>query len=94
MISRGAPALEDLNDDHAAAAARTRRTRLRFTVSHAVGITGRLLWLWNAEQLPHSRDVVGAPAIGEETVVTDAVSVIIVFYFVPEYPKISFRSGS
>ena len=50
------------------------RPRLRLTVSNAVGITGRLLWLWNAEQLPHSRDVVGAPAIGEEPVVTDAVS--------------------
>ena len=49
------------------------RTRLRFTVTDAVGITGRFLWLWNAEQLPRSCDVVGAPAIGEETVVTDAV---------------------
>ena len=36
------------------------RTRLRFTFTDAVGITGRVLWLWNAEQLTHSRDIVSA----------------------------------
>jgi hypothetical protein len=77
VISRGATALEDLNDDHAAAAARSRmRTRLRFTFTDAVGITGRVLRLWNAEQLTHTHDIVGPVGIGEEAIVADAVEPI------------------
>ena len=49
------------------------RTRLRFTFTNAVDITGRGLWLWNAEQLTHSCDIVGPVCIGEEAIVADAV---------------------
>src|SRR5207247_7719162 len=76
-ISRSAAALEDLNDDHAATAARTRmRGCLRLTVVGPVGTTGVILRRRHVEQLPRSRNVLGAPAVGEQTVVTDAVETI------------------
>jgi hypothetical protein len=76
-ISRRAPAREDLNDDHPAAAARTRmREYLRLTVAGAVSITGRILWRRYVEQLTRSGDVLGAAAVGEETIVTDAVETV------------------
>jgi hypothetical protein len=49
------------------------REDLRLTVVGAVGITGLIPHLRHAEQLARLRDVVGAPAIGEETVVADAM---------------------
>ena len=52
------------------------RDYLRLTVAGAVGITGLLLWRRHVEQLTRSRDVLGAPAVGEETIVTDAVETI------------------
>ena len=50
------------------------RVYLRLTVAGAVSITGRILWRRYVEQLTRSGDVLGAPAIGEEAVVPDAVS--------------------
>src|SRR6202035_3078277 len=49
------------------------REDLRLTVVGAVGITGLIPHLRHAEQLVRLRDAVGAPAIGEETVVADAM---------------------
>ena len=49
------------------------RECLRLAVTDVVGIRGLMLCGWHIEQLPRPRDVVGAPAIGEETVVADAV---------------------
>jgi hypothetical protein len=39
-----------------------------------VAITGPILRRRQVEELTRSRDILDAPAIGEETVVTDAVS--------------------
>jgi hypothetical protein len=49
------------------------RKCLRLTIAGAVGVTGRILWRRYVEQLTRSREVLGAPAVGEETVVSDAV---------------------
>ena len=49
------------------------RKGLLLAVAGAVGVTGRIVWRRYVEQLTRSRDVLGAPAVGEETVVTDAV---------------------
>ena len=49
------------------------RECLRLTLAGAVSITGRILWRRCIEQLTRSRDVLGAPAIGEEAVVPNAV---------------------
>ena len=49
------------------------RRCLWLTFAGAVGVTGRILWRRDVEQLTRSRDVLGAPAVGEETVVSDAV---------------------
>ena len=49
------------------------RECLRFGVAGAVGIGGLDVCRRHVEQLPRLRDVVGAPAIGEETVVADAM---------------------
>jgi hypothetical protein len=52
------------------------RECLRLTAAGAVSITGRILWCREVEQLARSRDVLGASAVGEETVVTDAVETV------------------
>ena len=52
------------------------RKCLRLTIAGAVGVTGRILWRRCVEQLTRSRDVLGAPAVGEETVVADAVETV------------------
>ena len=52
------------------------RECLWLAVAEAVGITGLIVWRWHVEQLPRSRDVVGAPAVGEQTVVADAVETV------------------
>jgi hypothetical protein len=49
------------------------QTRRRFTITDAVDITGRFLWLWNAEQLTRFRDIVGPAGIGQEAIVADEV---------------------
>src|SRR6267143_6541705 len=73
-MSRRASALEGLDDDHAPAAARARmRERLRFSVASAAGIAGLDMCGPHVEQPPRLRDVVGAPAVGEEAVVADAM---------------------
>jgi hypothetical protein len=52
------------------------REYLRLTVAGAVSIAGRILWRRYVEQLTRSGDVLGAAAVGEETIVTDAVEPI------------------
>ena len=52
------------------------RRCLWLTIAGAVGVTGRILWRRCVEQLTRSRDVLGAPAVGEETVVSDAVETV------------------
>ena len=69
LVVRGAAAPEDLDDDHAAAAA---GTRVRERVCPAVvggGIVVRLRWPRRyGEQLTGARDVVDARAAGEQAV--------------------------
>ena len=49
------------------------REYLRLTVTGAVSVTGGILW-WRHVELPaRSCEVLGAPAVGEEAAVTDAV---------------------
>ncbi len=52
------------------------RRCLWLTIAGAVSVTGRILWRRCVEQLTRSRDVLGAPAVGEETVVSDAVETV------------------
>ena len=52
------------------------RKCLRLTAAGAVSIAGRILWCRDVEQPARSRDVLGASAVGEETVVTDAVETV------------------
>ena len=52
------------------------RRCLWLTFAGAVGVTGRILWRRYVEQLTRSRDVLGAPAVGEQTIVTDAVETV------------------
>ena len=64
-------ALEDLDDDHATAAAWTSR------LAGIDGGSGGLgLGFWNGEQLTRASDVVGARALGEQAVVADAVKAV------------------
>ena len=64
-------ALEDLDDDHATAAAWTSR------LAGIDGGTGRLaVRFCNNEQLTGACDVIGAGATGEQAVVTDAVEAL------------------
>ena len=64
-------ALENLDDDHATAAAWTSR------LAGIDGGTGRLAFrLCNSEQFAGSGDVVGAGAAGEQAVVADAVEAV------------------
>jgi hypothetical protein len=48
----------------------------RLSIAGAVGITGDILRCLCVEQLTRSRDVLSAPAVGEETVVSDAVETV------------------
>ena len=52
------------------------RKCLRLTVADAVGVTGRILWRRCIEQLTRSRNVLGTPAVGKETVVSDAAETV------------------
>src|SRR5207253_11164807 len=76
MARRGA-ALEGLDDDHAAAATRTRvRGRLGLVCFGAVVICGLGLCRQHGEQFAGSGDVVGSRAAGEQAVVTDTVEAV------------------
>ena len=67
-MPRRTTALEDLDDDHATAAAWTSR------LAGIDGSSGRLTFRFcNGKQLTGARDVVGAGAFGEQAVVADAV---------------------
>jgi len=52
------------------------RDCLRLSVTGPVSITGRILWRRYVEQLTRSRDVLGPPAVGEQTVVPDALEAV------------------
>jgi len=62
------------------------RECLRLTVPGAVGITGRYLWCRHVEELTRSRDVFRAAAVGEEAVVSDAMSAKIAIAIVRNCP--------
>ena len=64
-------ALEDLDDDHATAAAWT--TRLGLIGGGNGGLAVRFC---NGEQLTRAGDVVGARAAGEQAIVADAVEAV------------------
>ncbi len=72
MSPRCVSGLEGLDDDHGSPAGRAGIGEHR----RLIGIGDRIglaPWCWDAEQLAGSGDVAGAPAIGEEAVVADAV---------------------
>src|SRR2546423_1690820 len=76
-VARRGAALEGLDDDHAAAAARARmREWLRLAGVGAGGAGRVVLGLWNGEQFAGSGDVVGAGTVGEQSVVADAVEAV------------------
>src|SRR5882757_5452409 len=70
-MPRCAAALEGLDDDHAATAARAWERVHRRLVG--VGIAGLALRRRDSEQLAGAGEVVGAPAIGEQAIVSDAM---------------------
>ncbi len=68
-------ALEGLDDDHGPATGRAGIGKHR----RLIGIGTRIelaLWCWDAEQLARSGEVLGARAVGEEPVVSDAVEAL------------------
>jgi hypothetical protein len=72
-----APAREGLDDDHAAAAART-RTRQHALLMHCHGC-GRLRFFdggWRREQRARSREVASTIGFGKQSVVPDAVQAL------------------
>ena len=76
MPRRGA-ALEDLDDDHASAAAWTRARRGgRLVAFIVIGINSLGLGLLATEQLAGACDVVGAGGLGEQAVMTDTVEAL------------------
>src|SRR6266705_5078218 len=70
-MTRCRAALESLDSDHSAAAAWTCMHEGRGLV--AIGIRRLGLGVWDGEQLAGARDVVGAGAVGKQTIVADAV---------------------
>ena len=73
-VPRRGAALEGLDDDHAAAAARAWERVHRRLVG--AGVAGLALRRRDAEQLAGAGDVLGAPAVGEQAVVADAVEAV------------------
>ena len=70
-------ALEDLDDDHATAAAWTRaREGGRLVAIMMIGIGSLALGFLATEQLACACDVVGASSLGEQAVVADAVEAL------------------
>src|SRR5206468_3331762 len=66
-------AIEGLDDDHAAAAARAWEQGRWRLVGTRVSVAGLVLRRLDAEQVADAGEVLGAPAIGEQAVVADAV---------------------
>ena len=76
-MARRRAALEPLDDDHAAAATRTRvRGRLGIVDLGAAVIRGLGLCRRHGEQFARLGDVVGARTAGEQAVVADAVEAV------------------
>ena len=76
MPGRGA-ALENLDDDHASAAAWARvREGGRLVAIFIIGICSLALGLLATEQLAGACDVVGAGSLGEQAIVSDAVEAL------------------
>ena len=76
MPGRGV-AFEDLDDDHASAAAWTRaRQGGRLVAIIVIGIGSLALGLLATEQLAGACDVVGAGGLGEQAVVADTVEAL------------------
>ena len=76
MVSRHPSAVEDLDDEHATAAAGT-WTRVNAWSVDCDRVGFRLLLWWrHAEQLARLGDVGGAVAVGEETVMPDAMEAL------------------
>jgi len=76
MPGRGA-ALEDLDDDHASAAAWTRvREGGRLVAIMIIGIGSLALGFLATEQFAGACDIVGAGSLGEQAVVADAVEAL------------------
>ena len=76
MPGRGA-ALENLDDDHASAAAWARvREGGRLVATIIIGICSLALGLLATEQLAGACDVVRAGSLGEQAVVSDAVEAL------------------
>src|ERR1700724_3577637 len=69
-------ALEDLDDDHATAAAWARAREGRLVAIMMIGIGSLALGLLATEQLAGAIDVVGAGGLGEQAVVADAVQAL------------------
>ncbi len=73
-VLRLAAAREGLGDDHAAAAAGTAtRRHVRLVGCCRFRRFGHFRARWHGEQLPRSRDIGGAIAISEQSIVADAV---------------------
>ena len=72
-MARGRAAGEGLNDDHMAAATRTRRRGRRLAIC-GIGMLG--LRGWHGEELANAREVVGAGGLGEQAEVADAVKTL------------------
>ena len=75
-MSRLAAAREDLDDDHAAAAARAGTWQQARLVRRGGLVVLRLDARRHTEQLAGAGDVGGAVAVGEQAVVTDAVEAL------------------
>src|SRR5918994_4381565 len=76
-MTRRRAARESLDDNHAAAAARTGMREGRRLVGIGGISIGRLaLRLWHGEQLARPRDVVGAGGLGEQPVMADAMEAL------------------
>ena len=69
-------ALEDLDNDHATAAAWARAREGRLVAIMMIGIGSLALGLLATEQLAGAIDVVGAGGLGEQAVVADAVQAL------------------
>jgi len=69
-------ALEDLDDEHATAAAWARAREGRLVAIMMIGIGSLALGLLATEQLAGAIDVVGAGGLGEQAVVADAVQAL------------------
>jgi len=73
-MPRCAATLECLDDDHSSAATWAGiRGQVGLTIIRGGGVVGLRLRRWNIEQLTGSGDVLGPAAIGEQSIMADAV---------------------